>query len=110
MLDDLDDGMLDELPFGVICLSARGTVLRMNRTEAERSGIQRWRAIGRDFFGEVAPGPTNRALADHIRAFSAGRAAPQLAHTFLRRAGADETRIELERGRGTDRVYLRVRR
>ena len=108
MLDDLDDQALDELPFGIICLSSRMTVLRMNRTEAERSGIQRWRAIGRDFFRDVAPGPTNRALAEHVRAFAAGAGAGSFPHTFVRRAGTDETRIELERGRDPQRVYLRI--
>ena len=113
MLDDLDDRALDDLPFGVVCLSEEMTVLRMNRTESERSGIQRWRAIGRDFFGDVAPGPTNRALAEHVRAFATGAlpvASSRLEHTFKRRAGADPTRIELVRGRRTGRVYLCIRR
>src|SRR5690348_3771752 len=98
MLDDLDDQALDELPFGVVCLSEQLTVVRMNRTESERSGIQRWRAIGRAFFGEIAPGPTNTALAEHVRAFAAGARNGVFAHTFVRRAGADATQIELQRG------------
>jgi photoactive yellow protein len=110
MLDDLDDRALDELPFGVVCLSESMTVLRMNRTESEKSGIQRWRAIGRDFFADVAPGPTNRALAEHIRAFAAGQGVPAIAHTFPRRAGADSTTIELVHGRKAGRVYLCIRR
>jgi len=110
MLDDLDDSALDQLPFGVVCLNERMTVVRMNRTESERSGIQRWRAIGRDFFGDVAPGPTNRELAEHIRAFAAGERATPIEHTFKRRAGADPTTIELVRGRSTGRVYLCIRR
>jgi photoactive yellow protein len=110
MLDDLDDSALDQLPFGVVCLNERMTVVRMNRTESERSGIQRWRAIGRDFFGDVAPGPTNRTLAEHIRAFAAGEAPTAIEHTFKRRAGADPTTIELMRGRSTGRVYLCIRR
>ncbi|NVB77203.1 MAG: PAS domain-containing protein [Kofleriaceae bacterium] len=109
MLDDLDDSALDKLPYGVICLSERMTVLRMNRAESEASGIQRWRAIGRDFFGDVAPGPTNRALADAVAAFAAdGATKTQLVHTFKRRAGADKTCIELERGRVPGHVYLRI--
>ena len=110
MLDDLDDSALDQLPFGVVCLNERMAVVRMNRTESERSGIQRWRAIGRDFFGDVAPGLTNRKLAEHVRAFAAGKAAPAIAHTFERRAGADPTTIELVRGRSAGRVYLCIRR
>jgi photoactive yellow protein len=110
MLDDLDDRALDDLPFGVVCLSESMTVLRMNKAESEASGIQRWRAIGRDFFGEVAPGPTNRKLAEHVQAFASGQAAPAIAHTFKRRAGADPTKIELVRGRSAGRVYLCIRR
>jgi len=110
MLDDLDDAALDDLPFGVVCLSDSMTVLRMNRTESEKSGIQRWRAIGRDFFGDVAPGPTNRALAEQVRAFTSGRSDGAIAHTFKRRSGEDPTTIELVRGRSAGRVYLCIRR
>lgn len=109
MLDDLDDSALDELPFGVVCLNERMTIERMNRTESEKSGIQRWRAIGRSF-GDVAPGPTNRALAEHIRAFANGAPSSPISHTFKRRAGEDPTTIELVRGRRPGRVYLCIRR
>ncbi|HEX5061827.1 MAG TPA: PAS domain-containing protein [Kofleriaceae bacterium] len=110
MLDDLDDSALDDLPFGVVCLNESMTVVRMNRTESEKSGIQRWRAIGRDFFGDVAPGPTNRSLAEHVQAFRSGQGAPAIEHTFKRRAGEDPTKIELVRGRSAERVYLCIRR
>jgi photoactive yellow protein len=109
MLDQLDDADLDDLPFGVVCLDETLTVVRMNRTESQAAGIQRWRAIGRSYFGDVAPGPANRALAEHVQMFLAGRAAEaRIAHTFVRRAGADATEIELSRGDG--RVYLAIRR
>ena len=113
MLDDLDDSALDELPYGVVCLNESMTVVRMNRTESEKSGIQRWRAIGRAFFGDVAPGPTNRTLAEHIRAFATARPRPPrstIAHTFKRYRGEDPTTIELVRGRSTDRLYLCIHR
>jgi photoactive yellow protein len=111
MLDDLDNASLDELPFGVVCLNESMQVLRFNRTEAAHAGIQQWRAIGRDFFMDIAPGPSNRALAEHIRAFaSATRAQTAVSHTFHRRAGADPTTIELSRGRDERRVYLKIRR
>lgn len=55
MLDELDDEALDALPYGVVCLSSAGKVLRMNRAECERAGIQRWRALGRDYAREIAP-------------------------------------------------------
>jgi photoactive yellow protein len=111
MLDDLDDTALDALPYGVVCLDARGTIVRMNRTESEASGIQRWRAMGRDFFRDVASGPTNQRLADHIAVFAKGTSPIQpISHTFPRRAGADATTIELVRGKRADRVYLCIHR
>ena len=50
MLDDLD-----ALPYGVVELSETGRVVRMNRTASQRSGIQQWRAVGRDYAREIAP-------------------------------------------------------
>ena len=111
MLDDLDDHALDALPFGVVCLDNRMTVVRMNRTESEASGIQRWRAIGRDFFKDVASNPTNRPLAEAVAAFASHPdGTPAITHTFPRRAGADPTTIHLVHGRSPDRVYLCIRR
>ena len=112
MLDDLDDRDLDALPFGVVCLDARGKVVRMNRVESEASGIQRWRALGRDFFRDVAPGPTNGQLAQQVAAFAANDTieAECLAHTFPRRAGEDRTTIELVHGNVPERVYLCIHR
>jgi hypothetical protein len=111
--DDLDDQALDRLPYGIVGLvetvDGKLQVVRMNKAESEASGIQRWRAIGRDYFSDVAPGPTNQALAEHIRAFPAGKPSPPVSHTFKRRAGADKTQIELVRGRDTA-VYLRIKR
>ncbi len=108
MLNDLDDAALDALPFGVVCLDEELRVLRMNRTESEKSGIQRWRAVGREYFRDVAPLPTNRALAEHVAAFAQGGAPASFTHTFHRRAGDDETQIELRRESG--RVYLVIYR
>ncbi len=110
MLDDLDDRALDALPFGVVCLDDHMTVVRMNRAESEASGIQRWRAIGRDFFREVAPGPRNRTLAEAVATFTASAPPARIPHTFPRRKGADSTTVELHHGRSADRVYLCIRR
>ena len=88
--DDLDDSALDQLPFGVVCLDERMKVVRMNKTESEASGIQRWRAIGREYFRDVAPGPTNRELADAIQAFTHGQGprAVEVQEAIFERDGA----------------------
>ncbi len=105
-LDDLDDAALDRLPFGVVCLDSGGLVQRFNRAEADRAGIQRWRAIGRDYFRDVA-GPTASQLAEHVQALAPGRTA-RVFHTFRGFHRADDAVIDVSRG-AAGRVYLCIR-
>lgn len=46
---------LDALPYGVIELTADGTILSYNAGEAELSGRKPEKVIGKNFFTEVAP-------------------------------------------------------
>lgn len=105
-LDDLDDAALDRLPFGVVCLSSKGIVTRLNRTEAERRGIQRWRAIGRDYFREVA-GTNATELATEVDRLAPG-ASTRLFHTFRGFHRADDAVIDVSRSEA-GRVYLCIR-
>jgi predicted GNAT superfamily acetyltransferase len=105
-LDEFDDEALDRLPFGVVCLSAANTVERMNRAEAERAGIQRWRALGRDYFREVA-GTNAKQLAVHVDALPRGGAA-RVFHTFRGFHRADDAVIDMSRCEA-GRVYLCIR-
>ena len=50
---DADD--VDRLPFGFLELTRMGVVRRYNAAEAQLSGLDPNRVIGRDFFREVAP-------------------------------------------------------
>ena len=94
-LDDLDDAALDRLPFGVVCLSPDGTVERYNRAESERAGIQRWRALGRDFFRDVAirDGAT---LAKYVSALGTD-AHVRVFHTLHASHRADDAVIDISR-------------
>lgn len=105
-LDELDDAALDRLPFGVVCLSPSGTIERYNRTESERAGIQRWRALGRDYFRDVAIRDgvaLKKYVAElpadgHLRVF----------HTLHSSHGADDAVIDISRC-ATGRVTLCIR-
>jgi hypothetical protein len=105
-LDDLDNDALDRLPFGVVCLSADGTVERFNRVEAERCGIQRWRAIGRDYFGDVVGSPALR-LAATVRSVVPGTSERTFC-TFRGFHRVDDAVIDIFR-RKDGRVYLHIR-
>jgi len=106
MLDDLDDDALDALPFGVVCLDQDNRVVRMNRIESEKSGIQRWRALGRDFFRDLA-GPDAGELAAQVQALSRG-ARTRVYHRFRGFHRADDAVIDMSRCEA-DRVYLCIR-
>jgi hypothetical protein len=105
-LDDLDDDALDRLPFGVVCLSADGTVERFNRVEAERCGIQRWRAIGLDYFRDVV-GPPAQRLAGTVRSVVPGTS-ERTFYTFRGFHRVDDAVIDIFRCED-GRVYLRIR-
>ena len=105
-LDDLDDDALDRLPFGVVCLSADGTVERFNRIEAERCGIQRWRAIGRDYFRDVVGAPAQR-LAGTVRSVAPGMSERTFC-TFRSFHRIDDAVIDIFRC-ADGRVYLHIR-
>lgn len=46
---------LDSLPFGVITLDRRGTIVEYNLYESDLSGLKHDDVIGRNFFHDVAP-------------------------------------------------------
>jgi hypothetical protein len=105
-LDDLDDAALDRLPFGVVCLSPSGTVERYNRVESERAGIQRWRALGRDYFHDVAI-RDGAVLAKYVSELpSDGHA--RVFHAMHRAHGADDAVIDISRC-AAGRVTLCIR-
>ena len=102
-LDSLDDATLDQLPFGVVRLGPTGIVERYNRSEAERANIQRWRALGRDFFRDLA-GANAHELAAHVSALPRG-GRTRVFHTFVGYHRTDDVIIDLSRCE-EDRVYL----
>src|SRR5688572_10580225 len=46
---------LDELPHGAIQLDKDGNILSFNRYESEMAGIPKEKAIGKNFFRDIAP-------------------------------------------------------
>ena len=106
-LDDLDDGALDDLPFGVVRLGPTYTVERYNRAESERAGVQRWRALGRDFFADLA-GSNATELAARVDALPRGSRA-RVFHTFVGYHRTDDVMIDMSRC-DEGRVYLLISR
>ncbi len=59
--------LFDAMPIGVVVLDQHGRVVHFNRTEERLARRTRDRALGRDFFSEVAPCMDVRALAGVFR-------------------------------------------
>ena len=53
--DELSPEELDALPFGAIRLDLQGNILRYNRFESNLAGVRQGRAVGKNFFKDIAP-------------------------------------------------------
>ncbi len=102
-LDELDDDALDKLPFGVVRLGPEHQVERYNRAESERAGIQRWRALGLDFFRALAGANSSEPAAEADTLPRGGR--KRVFHTFVGYHKTDDAVIDMSRCEA-DRVYL----
>ena len=54
-IDTLNPAQLDSLPFGAIQLDNEGRILQYNDYESRLAGIDKSKAIGKNFFTEIAP-------------------------------------------------------
>jgi len=66
-IDRMNEQELDRLPFGAIRLDSDGKVLSYNRTEANLTGRDPQRVIGRNFFTQVAPCTNVQSFAGRFR-------------------------------------------
>jgi len=66
-IDIMSEEELDKLPFGAIRLDRNGTILSYNRAEANLTGRDPRRVIGRNFFTEVAPCTNVQEFAGRFR-------------------------------------------
>ena len=83
---------IDALPFGVVRLDAMGKVTYYSKTEAEQSGFGDRRAIGRDFFTQMAP---CLATPELMRRIAEARRAGTLDITFEQVGDFDDADREL---------------
>ena len=66
-LDAASAAGLDALPYGVVALDASGRVSRYNLYEAQLSGLDPTRVIGKNFFTAIAPCMNTPLIADQFR-------------------------------------------
>ena len=54
-IDSLTPAQLDELPHGAIQLTLDGTIVNYNAFESKLANVSKEKAIGKNFFTEIAP-------------------------------------------------------
>lgn len=62
-----DEVRIDELAFGLVVMDTDGVVVGYNRAEAELSGLDPDRVVGRNFFTEVGPCTNNFMVAQRYQ-------------------------------------------
>jgi len=66
-VNGLPEEKLNELPFGAIRLDKEGRILSFNKYEADLTGRDPNRVVGRNFFTEVAPCTNVKSFAGRYR-------------------------------------------
>ena len=93
---------LDQLPFGVVTLDARGRILAYSDTESRLAGLPRDAVVGRNFFQDVAPCTRVREFEGRFKDFAEGRSRlgiESFEFVFHFRHGAQRVVIMFSNGR-----------
>lgn len=67
LLEETEESLLDEAPFGIVRMSPEGTVTFYNSTECDFSGLRKEQVEGHNFFTDVAPCTNNFMVAERYR-------------------------------------------
>ncbi|MCI0572073.1 MAG: PAS domain-containing protein [Myxococcaceae bacterium] len=97
----------DALPFGLIQLDADGHILTYNATESLQSRVDKRRAVGRQYFEQVAPCTNTAAFRGRLDALAArGGGAESFDYCFRLPWGERPARIRLMVGEDGSRWVL----
>ena len=108
---DLSREALDALPYGVITLDRRGTILRYNETEARFARRTQESTVGLNFFADVAPCTNVQAFKGRFDAFAAqsGSGVDRFDFSFAFRWGRADVSITMLRKAEHDEINVVVR-
>lgn len=106
-LESRSEGQLDEIPFGIIAMTAEGNVVAYNKAESQFSGMTPSRVIGRHFFSSVAPCTNNYLVAQRFELEEA--IDDLLDYVFTLRMAPTPVQLRLLKQPGGSRMYLAVK-
>lgn len=109
-LDNMSPGQLDDLPYGAVRLDDSGTVGFYNRYESEMGGIAPSKALGKNFFTDIAPCTNNKVFRGCFsKAVTTGSADCLFSYTFTYRMRPTEVKVHLHRGRTSNWLLIQKR-
>ncbi len=97
-IDSIERGEFEELDFAVVRVDDAGTIIHTNRYECELSAVPDDRAVGRNYFTEIAPCTNNRLFYGTFRKGVANGAMNLLFfYTFTYKMSPTEVKVHLYR-------------
>src|SRR5450755_1200873 len=99
--------LIEGLDFGLIVMDRSGEVIAYNAVESRRSGLDRHRVLGRNFFVDVGPSTNNYLVAERFH--ESEDLDEELDYVFTFRMAPTPVRLRLMARSGSGRQYLAVR-
>lgn len=100
---------IDHLPFGVIKINAKGTILEFNAREAQLTNLDPKKIIGRNFFRDIAPCTNRREfLGRFIEGTRSGRLDVTFNYLFDFRMKPRRVKVHLKKSYFDDTYWILV--
>ncbi len=110
-LASLDQDSADREPFGIVKVDDSGTIEIYNRWEAEMAGVEQDRAVGKNFFTQIAPCTNNRLVFGKFRkGVEAGELDETVNYTFTYKMKPTNVVLHLFHDRGSKSNWVFVQK
>ena len=109
---DLPAGEIDALPFGLISVDRDGTIQQYNAYESQLSRLAQDRALGLNFFSDVAPCTAVKEFQGRFERFAAqtGKGAESFDFVFRFAFGTQFVNVTFLRGAKDGQIKILVNR
>lgn len=108
-LPSLSHREADEKPYGIVKVDDNGVVQMYNRWESQMAGVAPEKAIGRNFFTQVAPCTNNRLVFGRFKSGVAkGELDVEFNYTFTYKMRPTNVRLRLFHHPGTETNWVLV--
>lgn len=105
LLEEAEEELLEEAPFGIVRMDPEGRVTFYNKVESEYSGLRKDQVMGHNFFTDVAPCTNNFMVAERYKEANLDTVI-EYVFTFV----MEPTEVSLRLIRRGESLYMLVKR